>query len=113
MGQPGCLRLSSSLPTQPSDLKCSGSGMWQNDPNCPSMAQHALVLGPGQPFSSNPIQASPSMRSGDSFVQRFCSQQSHQSEPACLAPRASIIQDQGFSSKVAARIEASQRAVYK
>ena len=38
-------------------------------------------------------------------------------ESACLAPRASVIQEQGFSDEVAARIEAPQRhstrAVYK
>ena len=49
--------------------------------------------------------------------QRSSSQESQQSESACLAPRTSVIQEQGFSDEVAARIEAPQRvstrAVYK
>ena len=92
MGTTGCLRFSSSLSTQPSDLKGDGSGLSQNDPNCPRVAQHALVLGSGQPFSSDSIRAPPSKRSGDTALQRPCSQQSQQSESACLAPRASAIQ---------------------
>ena len=79
--------------------------------------EHALVLGPGQPFSSDSIQAPSSKRSGDTVLQRPCSQESQQSESACLAPRASAIQEQGFSDEVAVRIEAPQRhstrAVYK
>ena len=81
------------------------------------VAQHALVLGPSQPVSSDSLQAAPSSGSGDSTIQWFGSQESQQSESACLAPRASVIQEQGFSNEVAARIEAPQRrstrAVYK
>ena len=117
MGESGCVRLSPSLPSQPSDLKGSGSGLSQNDPDCPRVAQHALVLGPCQPFSSDSIQAPPSTKSGDSAFQRSGSQESQQSESTCLAPRAFAIQEQGFSDEVAARIEAPQRhstrAVYK
>ena len=91
MGESGCLRFSSSLSTQPSDLNGSGSGLSHNDPNCPRVAQHALVLGSGQPFSSDSIRAPSSMRSGDTTVQRPCSQESQQSESTCLAPRASFI----------------------
>ena len=91
MGEPGCLHLSSSLSTQPSDLKGDGSGLSQNDPNCPRVAQHALVLGFGQPFSSDSIPAPSSKRSGDTAIQRPCSQESQKSESACLAPRASAI----------------------
>ena len=117
VGESGCVRLSSSFPTQPSDFKCSGSGLSQKDPDCPRVAQHALVLGPSQSFRSDSIQAPPSTRSSDSAVQQSCSQESQQSEPTCLAPRACVIQEQGFSDEVAARIEAPQRqstrAVYK
>ena len=79
-------------PTQPSDLKGSGSGLSQNDPDCPRVAQHALVLGPSQPFGSDSIEAPPSTRSGDSAFQRSGSQESQLSESTCLAPRASVIQ---------------------
>ena len=54
MGDSGCLRLSSSLPTQPSDLKGDGSGLSQNDPNCPRVAQHAFILGSGAGFTKPP-----------------------------------------------------------
>ena len=79
------------------------------------MAQHALVLGSRQPIGA--LQASPAKRSGYTAFQRASSQEPRQSEFACLAPRASAIQEQGFSNEVAARIEAPQRlstrAVYK
>ena len=117
MGEPGCLRFSSNFPTQPNGLKGDGSGLSQNDPNCPRVAQHALVLGSSQPFSSGAIQAPSSKRSGDTAFQRPSSQESQQSESACLAPRALAIQEQGYSDQVATRIEAPQRhstrAVYK
>ena len=48
-----------------SDVKGVASGLSQNDPNCPRVAQHALVLGPDQPFTSDSIQAPASKRSGD------------------------------------------------
>ena len=57
------------------------------------------------------------MRSGDSTLQRDGTQESHQSQSSCLAPRSFAIQEHGFSDEVAARIEAPQRsstrAVYK
>ena len=52
MGKSGGLRLSSSLSSQPSDFQGGVSGLSQNDPDCSGVAQHALVLGPGQSFSS-------------------------------------------------------------
>ena len=117
LGDSGCVCLSSSFPTQTSNLKGSRSGLSQNDSDSPRVAQHALVLGPGQSVSSDSIQAPPSTRSSDSALQRSCSQQSQQFESTCLAPRAGVIQEQGFSDEVAARIEAPQRhltrAIYK
>ena len=82
------------------------------------MAQHALVLGPGQSLSTDSFLASASKGSGDTAFQRTFSQESHkQSESAFVAPRASAIQEQGLTDEVAARIEAPQRrstrAIYK
>ena len=81
------------------------------------MTQHAVVLGPGQSISSDPLPASISKGSGDTVFQWPRSQEPQQSESAYLAPRASAIQEQGFTDEVAARIEAPQRlstrAVYK
>ena len=63
------------------------------------------------------LQSSTAGESGNTALQRSPSHEPQQSESTCLAPRASIIQEQGFSDKVAARIEAPQRlstrAVYK
>ena len=117
MGESGCLRVSFSFSAQPSDLQGDGSGLSQNDSNCSRVAQHALVLGPGQSISSDPLPASTSKGSGDTAFQRPPSQEPQQSESACLVPRASAIQKQGFTDEVAARIEAphrlSTRAVHK
>ena len=117
LGDSGRVRLSSSFPTQPSNLQGSRSVLSQNDSDSSRVAQHALVLGPGQSVSSDSVQAPPSMRSSDTAFQRSRSQQSQQFESTCLAPRAAVIQRQGFSDEVAARIEAPQRhstrAVYK
>ena len=47
------VRLSSSLPDPPSNLKVKGSGLSQDDPHCPGLAEHALVLGPGESIPSD------------------------------------------------------------
>ena len=95
----------------------NGSGLSQNDSNCSRLAQHALVLGPGQRVSSDSLQSPTAKGSGNATFQWAPSQEPQQSESACLAPRVSAIQEQGFSDKVAARMEAPQRlstrAIYK
>ena len=48
-------------------------------------------------------------QSAVSTIQPSSSQEPVESEPTCLAPRASAIKEQGFSEAVAARIEAPQR----
>ena len=74
-------------------------------------------MGPGEFVGSDSLHSSASKGPGDSTVQRSSSQKPRQSEPACVAPRASAIHKQGFSDEVAGRIEAPQRlstrAVYK
>ena len=70
------------------------------------MAQHALVLGPGDHVKPGPSQPA---QSADSALQSDPSQKSDQSKSPCLAPRATKIKEQGFSEAVAARIEAPQR----
>ena len=91
--------------------------MSQNDPNCSGVAQHAVVVGPGHSISADSLPTTMSEGSSDSTVQQTWSQEPQSSQSACLAPRASAIQEQGFTDKVAARIEAPQRlstrAVYK
>ena len=67
--------------------------MLQDESDCTRMAQHALVLGPGQPIGSYSTQAPTTMGSGATTLQRASAQEPQQSEPARLAPRASNIQE--------------------
>ena len=48
MGESGCLHLPSSLPARPHNLQGDGSRLSQDDSDCSSVVQHALVLEPGQ-----------------------------------------------------------------
>ena len=73
------------------------------------MAQHALVLGPGGNVKPDPTVSAQHTQPSVSAIQPGPSQEPVESEPACLAPRASAIKEQGFSEAVAARIEAPQR----
>ena len=117
LGESERLCLSSNLFAQPGNLKGDGSRLLQDDPDCSGMAQHALVLGSGHSVNSGFPKTSATEGSCATALQRSSTQESQQSESACLAPRASVIQEQGFSDEVAARIEAPQivstRAVYK
>ena len=117
VGSIGGVRLSPRVSGSPGNLKVEGSGLSQDDPHCPRMAKHALVLGSSESVSSDSLQASPGTGSGDSTLQRDGTQESHQPQSSCLAPRSFAIQEHGFSDEVAARIEAPQRSstrsVYK
>ena len=117
MGKPGCVCLSSSLPPKSSGVQAHGSRLSQDDPDRPRMAKHALVLGSGQYVESDSLQSPIEEGSVNSTVQRSPPQEPESPKSACLAPRASTIQKQGFSDEVAARIEAPQRSstrvVYK
>ena len=73
------------------------------------MAQHALVLGPGSNVKPDPTVPAQHSQPSVSAIQPGPSQEPVESEPTCLAPRASAIKEQGFSEAVAARIEAPQR----
>ena len=68
------------------------------------MAQHALVLGPGQSISPDSLHVSTAEGSSNTALQRAASPDSEASESTCLAPRAVIIQQKGFSDEVAVRI---------
>ena len=83
--------------------------MQKNDSNCPGVAEHALVLGPGSHVQSNPIEPTLPAQPANTTIQSDPSQKSDESEPPCLAPRAAAIKKQGFSKAVAERIEAPQR----
>ena len=96
------------FPPQPSDLQGSGSGVSQDDSHCSRLAQHGLVLGPSQSVSADSIQPAAAKGSGDSTVQWASSPRSVKSKSAYMAPRTAFIQGNGFSGKVAVRIEAPQ-----
>ena len=111
------LCIPSSLPAPSGSFKDKGSGLSQNDSDCPRLAKHALVLGPGGPIRSDSLHPSSNKGPSDSAFQRASSPEPSESESSCLAPRSSTIRKHGFSEEVAARIEAPQRgstrAVYK
>ena len=106
-----------SLPAPSGSFEDKGSGLSQDDSDCPRLAKHALVLGPGGPIRSDPLHPSSNKGPSDSAFQRASSPEPSESESSCLAPRSSTIRKHGFSEEVAARIEAPQRgstrAVYK
>ena len=107
--RPGRVCLSPDSPFRSSGHKVVGPRLSATHLDRPRMAQHALVLGSGQSVSSS----SPLFTTGgelvDSALQSMSSQESHQPESSCLAPRASAIKQAGFSVAVATRIEAPQR----
>ena len=76
-----------------------------------------MVLGLDQSVEPNSLQSPSTAGSAKTAIQRSPSQEPIPSEPSCLAPRVSSIQEPGFSEEVAARIEAPQRgstrAIYK
>ena len=83
--------------------------MAQSSSDCSRVAQHALVLGPGSNVKPDPTVSAQHTQPSVSAIQPGPSQEPVESEPTCLAPRASAIKEQGFSEAVAARIEAPQR----
>ena len=66
-------------------------------------------LGPGRNVKPDPTVSAQHTQPSVSAIQPGPSQEPVESEPTCLAPRASAIKEQGFSEAVAARIEAPQR----
>ena len=109
MGGLACICLPTNRHFGQSGGKATGLPLQEGHSNCPGVAQHALVLGPGDHVQSGPSQAAQSAKSIDTALQSDPSQKSDQPKPSCMAPRASAIKQQGFSEAVAARIEAPQR----
>ena len=110
LGEPRHVCFSPSVVTGQGGQQTIGPSLQESDPNSSGLAQHAMALGPGGtvvPDSSLPTQSS---RPSDAAIQQGTSQESDQSKPSCLAPRAEAIKEQGFSSPVASQIEAPQRS---
>ena len=110
LGGPGPIRLSTSSHLGQSGGEAPGLPLQQNNPDCPRVAQHALVLGPGSNVKPDPTVSAQPTQPSVSAIQPGPSQEPVESESTCLAPRASAIKEQGFSEAVAARIEAPQRS---
>ena len=101
LGEPGHVCLSPSVITGQGGQQTIGPSLQESDPNSPGLAQHAMVLGSGGtvvPDSSLPTHSS---QPSDTAIQQGSSQESDQSKPSRLAPRAEATKEQGFSSPVA------------
>ena len=109
MGGSGCICLSTNPHIGQGGGEVIELSMQETNPHCTRVAQHALVLGPGEHVQSGPPQTSKSAQSVDTALQSDPSQKSDKPEPSCMAPRASAIRKQGFSEAVATRIKAPQR----
>ena len=106
---PGPIRLPTGSHLGQSGGEAPGLPLQQNNSDCSRVAQHALFLGPGSNAKPDPTVSAQHTQPSVSAVQPGPSQEPFESEPTCLAPRASAIKEQGFSEAVAARIEAPQR----
>ena len=102
LGGPGPIRLSTGSHLGQSGGEAPGLPLQQNNPDCPRVAQHALVLGPGSNVKPDPTVPAQHTQPSVSAIQPGPSQEPVESEPTCLAPRASAIKEQGFSEAVAA-----------
>ena len=110
LGELGHVCFSPSVVTGQGGQQTVGPSLQESDPHSSGLAQHAMVLGPGGTVVSDPSLPTQSSRPSDTAIQQGASQESDQSKPTRLAPRAEAIKEQGFSSPVASRIEAPQRS---
>ena len=108
LGGPGPIRLPTGSHLGQSGGEAPGLPLQQNNSDCTRVAQHALVLGPGSNVKPDPTVSAQHTQPSVSTIQPGPSQEPVESEPTCLAPRASAIKEQSFSEAVAARIEAPQ-----
>ena len=95
-------------PSWESGGKVAGLPVQQDNPDCPRVAQHALVLGSSGNVQSDPTMSAQHTQLGVPAIQPGSSQEPVKSESSCWAPRASAIKEQGFAEAVAARIKAPQ-----
>ena len=102
LGGPGPICLPTSSHLGQSGGEVAGLPMQQNDPDCTGMAQHALVLGSSGNVQSDPTGSAQHTKPSVSAIQPGPTQEPVKSESTCLAPRASAINQQGFSEAVAA-----------
>ena len=106
VGGPGHVCLSSNVITGQSSQQAIRPLLQEGDSNSSRLA---MVFGHGGTICPDPSLPTQSSRPGDSAFQQGSPQGSVQPKSPRLAPRAEAIKEQGFSSPVAARIEAPQR----
>ena len=109
MGGSGCICLPTDHHLGQGGGEVNGLPVQKTHSHCSGVAQHALVLGPGNHVQSSPSQPTQPAQPADTALQSDPSQKSDKSKSSCMAPRATAIKEQGFSEAVAARIEAPQR----
>ena len=95
-------------PSWESGGKVVGLPLQQDNPDCPRVAQLALVLGSSGNVQSDPTVSAQHTQPGVPAIQPGSSQEPVKSESSCWAPRASAIKEQGFAEAVAARIKTPQ-----
>ena len=78
--------------------------------NSPRLARDALVLGPSAALNRDPTSTTSVNNSSQTVPQLCISHQSTTSQPPRLVSRSGLLQEQGFSVKVAERIAAPQRS---
>ena len=104
---PICLPTSSHL--EQSGGEVTGLPLQQDHFDRPRVAQHDLVLGSSGNVQSDPSVSAQPAQSGILTIQPDPAQEPVKPELTCQAPRATAIQEQGFSEAVAAQIETPQR----
>ena len=97
MGGPGRVCLPSDGSSGTGGHQTLGPRLSPTHSDCSRVAKHAMVLGPGQHVSSNPILTSNSGEFVNPTIQSVPPKGSLQPESTCLAPRATAIQQAGFS----------------
>ena len=94
LGKPGHVCFSPSIVTGQGGQQTVGPSLQESDPHSSGLARHAMVLGPGGTVVSDPSLPTQSSRPSDTAIQQGASQESDQSKPTCLAPRAEAIKEQ-------------------
>ena len=89
MGGSGCICLPTSSHIRQSVGEVAGHPMPKDNPDCPRVAKHALVLGLGSHVKSSSSESAKSAQSTDTTLQSDPSQKSDKFKSPCMAPRAS------------------------
>ena len=109
MGGSRCIRLPSDSHPGQGGGEIAGLHVRENHSDCSGVAKHSLVFGPSGHVQPGSTESAQSAQPFNSALQSDPSQKSVKLKSPCMAPRASKIEEQGFSEAVAARIEAPQR----